>query len=105
MKIVSIVGTRPNFMKVAPLIKEFEKHNVDHVLIHTGQHYSPQMSHFFIEDLGIKPPKPKDHLVIQTNLSGHWVPQILIILTNLIPIHGFTSLPRMTKALVRAIFM
>jgi len=47
MKIVSVVGTRPNFMKIAPLIKEFNKHKIEHVLIHTGQHYDARMSHLF----------------------------------------------------------
>ena len=47
MKIVSIVGTRPNFMKIAPLIKEFDKYKIEHVLIHTGQHYDEKMSELF----------------------------------------------------------
>jgi UDP-N-acetylglucosamine 2-epimerase (non-hydrolysing) len=56
MKILSIVGTRPNFMKIAPLVKEFKKKGVDHVLVHTGQHYDKEMSKLFFDDLGI--PKP-----------------------------------------------
>lgn len=56
MKIVSIVGTRPNFMKIAPLANEFKKYKIGHVLIHTGQHYDKEMSKFFFDDLGI--PKP-----------------------------------------------
>jgi UDP-N-acetylglucosamine 2-epimerase (non-hydrolysing) len=66
MKIVTIVGTRPNFMKAAPLVREFEKHKVEHVLIHTGQHYDPKMSSLFFDDL--KLPKPDEHLV-SSNLS------------------------------------
>jgi len=68
MKIVSIVGTRPNFIKLAALIGEIKKHKIEHVLIHTGQHYNVHMSHFFFEDLGI--PKPDEHWVIKTDLSG-----------------------------------
>ena len=69
MKIVSIVGTRPNFIKLAALIKEIKKHKeIEHTLIHTGQHYDPYMSHFFFEDLGM--PEPDEHLVIQTGLSS-----------------------------------
>lgn len=67
MKIVSIVGTRPNFMKIAPLVREFEKHYIEHVLVHTGQHYSPKMSHFFFEELEL--PKPDEHLVCKTDLN------------------------------------
>jgi len=70
MKIVSIVGTRPNFIKLAALIEEIKKHKIEHVLIHTGQHYDPRMSHFFFEDLGLPKPDEDKHLVIQTNLSG-----------------------------------
>ena len=66
MKIVSIVGTRPNFMKIAPLIDEFKKYdNVQHILIHTGQHYDLLMSKLFFEELGL--PKPDIHLAS----SGH----------------------------------
>jgi len=70
MKIVSVVGTRPNFIKLAALITEIKKHDVEHILIHTGQHYDPHMSHFFFEDLGLPNPDEGKHLVIQTNLSG-----------------------------------
>ena len=56
MKILSVVGTRPNFMKIAPLVKEFGKHNVKHVLVHTGQHYDREMSKLFFDELEI--PKP-----------------------------------------------
>ena len=70
MKVVSVVGTRPNFMKIAPLIKEFDKHNIDNVLVHTGQHYDAHMSHFFFEDLGLPKPDEDKHLVVQSNLSG-----------------------------------
>jgi len=69
MKIVSIVGTRPNFIKLAALIEEIKKHKeIEHTLIHTGQHYDPHMSHFFFEDLGM--PEPDEHLGIQTELSN-----------------------------------
>ncbi|MCH8067643.1 MAG: UDP-N-acetylglucosamine 2-epimerase (non-hydrolyzing) [Nanoarchaeota archaeon] len=61
MKIVSIVGTRPNFIKLAALIDEIKKHKIEHILIHTGQHYDTPMSHLFFEELGL--PKPDEHLV------------------------------------------
>ena len=56
MKILSVVGTRPNFMKIAPLVREFKKHGIEHVLVHTGQHYDKEMSKLFFDDLEI--PKP-----------------------------------------------
>jgi len=61
MKIISVVGARPNFMKIAPFIRAIEKHNaahekqIKHTLVHTGQHYDHQMSQTFFESLGIPP--------------------------------------------------
>ena len=61
-KIISVVGARPNFMKVAPLHSEFKKHTdvVHHLICHTGQHYDEKMSKVFFEDLGL--PKPDFYL-------------------------------------------
>lgn len=60
MKIVSVVGARPNFMKIAPFIRAIEKHNqqgqtpsIEHILVHTGQHYDDRMSKRFFEELSI----------------------------------------------------
>jgi UDP-N-acetylglucosamine 2-epimerase (non-hydrolysing) len=59
MKIISVVGARPNFMKIAPFIKAIEQHNqshgqsLEHVLVHTGQHYDDAMSQTFFESLDI----------------------------------------------------
>jgi UDP-N-acetylglucosamine 2-epimerase (non-hydrolysing) len=57
MKILSVVGARPNFMKIAPLIREMRKHAGLHpVLVHTGQHYDVKMAGRFFEDLQIPIP-------------------------------------------------
>jgi UDP-N-acetylglucosamine 2-epimerase (non-hydrolysing) len=61
MKIISVVGARPNFMKIAPFIRALHTHNqtadtksqVEHLLVHTGQHYDDRMSRVFFEDLNI----------------------------------------------------
>lgn len=60
MKIISVVGARPNFMKIAPFIKAIKAHNqtssnikIDHLLVHTGQHYDDRMSRAFFEQLEI----------------------------------------------------
>ena len=57
-----IAGARPNFMKIAPLIREIQKHpeKISYSLIHTGQHYDSAMSDVFFKELGI--PDPDKHL-------------------------------------------
>ncbi len=51
-----VAGARPNFMKIAPLIKELRLHKISYKLIHTGQHYDSNMSRIFFTDLGIQEP-------------------------------------------------
>lgn len=60
MKIVSVVGARPNFMKIAPFIHAINAHNtssnsekIEHILVHTGQHYDDRMSKAFFKELNI----------------------------------------------------
>ncbi|MDY6861620.1 MAG: UDP-N-acetyl glucosamine 2-epimerase [Thermodesulfobacteriota bacterium] len=66
MKIISIVGARPNFIKLAPIIKAFTV--TDHLIIHTGQHYDYLMSKVFFDELGI--PEPDYHLDVGSGLHG-----------------------------------
>lgn len=70
MKILSVVGARPNFMKIAPIISAIRDHNrsglqpdsgrvspaIQHVLVHTGQHYDKRMSEAFFSDLDLPDP-------------------------------------------------
>ena len=57
MKVVNVVGARPNFMKIAPLIKVMQKYpKIQPILVHTGQHYDAAMAGRFFEDLDIPPP-------------------------------------------------
>ena len=53
MKALSIVGARPQFIKVKPVISEFAKAEIDHILVHTGQHYDYEMSKVFFDELSI----------------------------------------------------
>jgi UDP-N-acetylglucosamine 2-epimerase (non-hydrolysing) len=69
LKIVSIAGARPNFMKIAPIIRAIEEHNslekepfINHILVHTGQHYDEKMSKLFFDELNI--PKPDYNLEV-----------------------------------------
>ncbi|MBI4349027.1 MAG: UDP-N-acetylglucosamine 2-epimerase (non-hydrolyzing) [Elusimicrobia bacterium] len=56
MKILHVVGARPNFMKSAPLMRAFAAAGIRQSLVHTGQHYDPRMSEVFIEELGLPAP-------------------------------------------------
>lgn len=57
-KVISVVGARPNFMKVAPLHRAFQKYHdsIRHLIVHTGQHYDDAMSKVFFEDLELPQP-------------------------------------------------
>ena len=63
IKIVCVCGARPNFMKIAPLMRAFnENGNFEPLLVHTGQHYDENMSKLFFDELGI--PKPDINLEV-----------------------------------------
>lgn len=55
MKIVSVVGARPQFVKAAVLRKLFLENGIEEILVHTGQHYDHNMSAVFFEEMNIKP--------------------------------------------------
>jgi UDP-N-acetylglucosamine 2-epimerase (non-hydrolysing) len=63
MKILSVVGARPNYMKVAPIVSAVKERNrrrgrcITHVLVHTGQHYDNELSDVFFVDLKLAEPK------------------------------------------------
>ncbi len=85
MKIISVVGARPNFMKIAPFCKAIEQYNqvqqndqekIQHLLVHTGQHYDVRMSESFFESLGI--PNPDINLEIGSGTHAEQVGQTMI---------------------------
>ena len=71
-----VAGARPNFMKIAPLIKELKKQNLNYKLIHTGQHYDYNMSKVFFDDLGI--PEPDYHLGVGSGSHAEQTANIMI---------------------------
>jgi UDP-N-acetylglucosamine 2-epimerase (non-hydrolysing) len=56
MNMMIVLGTRPEIIKMAPIIEEAESRHIDYSVVHTGQHYSPNMSDVFFEQLGLRQP-------------------------------------------------
>ncbi len=76
IKIISVAGARPNFMKIAPLMAAFGQHpEIEPMLVHTGQHYDEKMSDLFFRQLGI--PEPDVNLGIGSGSHAVQVAEIM----------------------------
>ena len=69
MKVINVVGARPNFMKMAPIIEAMQARpdQFEPFLVHTGQHYDEKMSHSFFRDLGM----PRPDLDLEVGSGSH----------------------------------
>ncbi len=78
MRIVTVVGARPNFMKIAPIMRALARRGprVRQLLVHTGQHYDREMSELFFEEMGI--PRPDYELGVGSGAHGWQTGQMLI---------------------------
>lgn len=76
MQVISVVGARPQFVKLAPIARAFQAAGIDHVIVHTGQHYDPIMSDSFFEELGI--PRPDVHLSVGSGSHAVQTGQMLM---------------------------
>jgi UDP-N-acetylglucosamine 2-epimerase (non-hydrolysing) len=75
-KIINIVGARPNFMKIAPLMRAYRRHaNITPVLVHTGQHYDERMSDLFFRQLEI--PEPDINLEVGSGSHAKQTAEIM----------------------------
>lgn len=76
MKIINIVGARPNFIKIAPIMRQMRKSKIiEPVLLHTGQHYDVEMSKRFFEELNI--PSPDISLEVGSDSHARQVARIM----------------------------
>ena len=83
LKVLSIVGARPQFVKLAPVAAAFrETRAIEHVIVHTGQHYDAQLSDVFFADLEI--PSPDVHLGVGSGSHGEQTGAMLAALDPII---------------------
>ena len=75
MKIAIILGTRPEIIKMSPIIREFEQSGLDYFILHTGQHYSYEMDRVFFEQLEL--PDAKYNLDVGSGNHGEQTGKIL----------------------------
>ena len=89
MKIILVCGARPNFMKVAPIIRAINKHNasskgnpIEPILVHTGQHYDYEMSQVFFQDLEL--PEPDVYLGVGSGTHAEQTGKVMIELEKVL---------------------
>ncbi len=83
IRVVCVAGARPNFMKIAPLMREFgTRDTFEPFLVHTGQHYDARMSDNFFRDLGI--PAPDINLGVGSGSHGEQTGQVLMKLEGVL---------------------
>jgi len=74
--VVHVVGARPNFMKVAPVMRALAARGADQRLVHTGQHYDARMSEVFFQDLGLR--EPDVHLGVGSGSHAEQTARVMI---------------------------
>jgi UDP-GlcNAc3NAcA epimerase len=82
MKIFTVIGARPQFIKAAPVSKALREGGHQEFLVHTGQHYDPKMSQIFFDEMGI--PKPDVNLEVGSGQHGWQTAQMLMGIENLL---------------------
>ena len=77
MRVINVVGARPNLMKIAPVVREMRQHaDIEPLLVHTGQHYDNNMSDIFFAELGI--PAPDIHLGVGSGSHASQTAKVLL---------------------------
>lgn len=82
-EVVCVVGARPNFMKMAPILDALKAHpSIRPFLVHTGQHYDTEMSRVFFDELGL--PKPDRDLEVGSDTHGRQTGRIMVAFDDLL---------------------
>ena len=81
MRVVSVIGARPQFVKAAPVCRALRAQH-EEVLVHTGQHYDQGMSDVFFDELGL--PTPDHHLGVGSGRHGHQTGAMLAALEDVL---------------------
>ncbi|MEJ2725448.1 MAG: UDP-N-acetylglucosamine 2-epimerase (non-hydrolyzing), partial [Deltaproteobacteria bacterium] len=77
LRIVNVVGARPNLMKIAPLVEEMKRYaEIEQILVHTGQHYDHQMSRIFFDQLDI--PEPDIYLGVGSGSHSEQTAKVMM---------------------------
>ncbi len=76
MLVCCVVGARPNFMKMAPVVAQLRSRDIPHLLVHTGQHYDASLSGVFIQELGL--PEPDVHLDVGSDTHSRQTARIMM---------------------------
>ena len=76
MKVMSIFGTRPEMIKMWATLKKLDKLNFDHIMVHTGQNFTPELREFFFNDLHLR--QPDFELNIDTSGYGREVADVIL---------------------------
>ena len=84
--VLCVVGARPNFMKIAPIMRAFKSAAVPAVLLHTGQHYDAEMNDAFFEDLGI--PQPDINLGVGSGTHAQQTAEIMLKVEPVLDAHA-----------------
>jgi UDP-N-acetylglucosamine 2-epimerase (non-hydrolysing) len=87
LRIINVVGARPNFIKIAPVVDEMRRRpaRIEHLLIHTGQHYDESMSDSFFEDLEI--PLPNINLGVGSGSHAEQTARIMLAFEQVLHEH------------------
>jgi UDP-N-acetylglucosamine 2-epimerase (non-hydrolysing) len=85
MKVMTVFGTRPEMIKMWPVLKKLDEHEFEHIMVHTGQNYTPELKDFMFRDLELREPDYQLH--IDTSSYGREVADVVSKCDELIKEH------------------